>query len=368
MSKTYNNQPGWYRGDFHAHTTVSSDGLHTPDEFVSLAQAQGLDFVSITDHNEIGGWEQLTQSPDILVMSGIEVTLHEGHWNVFPINGQTAWMADLQAGYDEVAGAQANMALVAHTMKAISARGQINSINHPHLPPWTWQFGDIDLRHVHCLEIINDPTWPARQKHPANKQATQTAVSMWTKWLNAGHRITAVGGTDYHGPKATPPGYNPRITHPATYVYAPELSVAGILQGIRQRRAYVTMGGTATSTCDPGRRSAQAVFTANINGNTFDIGQDIGERVGQITFAGNINDFPAGSTAHIIKNGESVVQQTVAGASDEIHFADELKSGQPVWYRLDVVAHDGEYLLITNPIFAGPPVSPTRFKYGDFVS
>ncbi len=354
MRKNYNNQPGWYRGDFHAHTAVSSDGLHTPDEFIALAQAQGLDFVSITDHNEIGAWEQLSRPSEILIMPGIEVTLHEGHWNVFPINEQISWMTDLQAGYDETGGVQANMSLVCQTMEAIAVQGQINSINHPCLPPWAWQFGGIDLRHVHCLEIINDPTWPGGERHPNNKRATQTAVSMWTKWLNAGYRVTAVGGTDYHGPLTSPPGYNPRITHPATYVYAPELSVAGILQGVRERRVYVTMGGTA-------------VFTASINGNTFDIGQDMGQIAGRVTFTGNLNDFPAGSTAHIVRNGETVAKQTLVQTSTEIHFEGELLPDQSVWYRLDVIANDGEYLLITNPIFAGPPIVPTQFKYHDII-
>jgi hypothetical protein len=354
MNKIFNMRPGWYRGDFHAHTTVSSDGLHTPDEFAALAQAQGLDFVSMTDHNEIGAWEQLTQPAKILLMPGIEATLYEGHWNVFPINGQTEWMATLQAQYDKSGGAQGNMSLVCQTMAAVAAEGQINSINHPHLMPWAWQFGDVDLRHVHCVEIINDPTWPASKNHLANKEANKTAVSMWTKWLNAGHRITAVGGTDYHGPKTTPPGYNPRITHPATYVYAPELSVAGILQGVRERRVYVSMGGTA-------------VFTASINDHVFDIGQDMGKQVGEATFTGNLKGFPMGSTIHIIKNGEVVMQQTLSNQANKIHFTDELKREQSVWYRLDVVADDGEYYLVTNPIFAGPTVTPTRVKYYDFL-
>lgn len=273
MRKIYNTQPGWYRGDFHAHTTVSSDGLHTPDEFVALAQAQGLDFVSITDHNEIGAWQQLSQPADILLLPGIEVTLHEGHWNVFPISESTQWMETLMAAYDREGTAAENNPVVSQTMQAIADNGQINSINHPRLVPWAWQFTDIDLRHVHCIEIINDPTWQG------NKQSTRDAVGMWTRWLNGGHRITAVGGTDHHGPKTTPPGYSPRITHPATYVYASELSVAGILQGVRERRVYVTMGGTATST-----QIRTSVFTASINGSTFDIGQDIGTRSGSVTF------------------------------------------------------------------------------------
>jgi hypothetical protein len=290
MNKIYNPQPGWYRGDFHAHTTVSPDGLHSPAEFVALARDQGLDFVAITDHNKIGAWEQLSHPPEILVLPGLEVTLHEGHWNVFPIAGPLAWMTELQERYDEAGGVSQNTPFVAQTLKTIAAAGQLNSINHPHLPPWAWQLGEIDLRDVQCVELINDPTWPGGKGHPSNLQATGAAVALWTRWLNAGHRITAIGGSDYHGPKTTPPGYRPRLTHPATYVYAPELSVTGILQGVRQRRAYITMAGTVS-------------FKANLNGQTFDIGQDIGASQGDLTLTGQLTAFPPGYTARIIKNG-----------------------------------------------------------------
>ncbi len=350
----HNSNSGWYRGDFHAHTTISSDGMHTPDAFVALAVENGLDFVSITDHNEIGAWTQFSHPPNILVMPGIEVTLNKGHWNVFPINGQPGWMADLEAEYNQTGDAKENGSIVNQTAQAIANSGQINSINHPCLSPWAWQFGDVDLRHIHCLEIINDPTWPGDNNHPNNREATITAVSMWTKWLNAGHRITVVGGSDYHGPKSVPLGYNPRLTHPATYVYASELSVAGILRGLRERRVYVSMAGTA-------------VFTAQINGHVYDIGQDIGDISGQVVLTGSVADFANGRLLRIVKNGHVISELPLTSPQATINVKDQITDNSPTWYRLDVIGDNDEYLLITNPIFAGPSIIPTKTQYGDFI-
>jgi hypothetical protein len=53
--------------------------------------------------------------------------------------------------------------------------------------------------------------------------------------------------------------------------------------------------------------------------------------------------------------------------STPLTFADSLAATTPVWYRLEAVSAIGEYLLITNPIFAGPLVEPTLCHYGDFV-
>ncbi|MCP5098831.1 MAG: CehA/McbA family metallohydrolase [Chloroflexi bacterium] len=353
MNKIFNAQPGWYRGDFHAHTTIS-DGLHTPDAFLALAIEKGLDFVSITDHNEIGAWTQFSQPSDILVMPGIEVTLYEGHWNVFPTIESSQWMEDLRAAYDEEGTAEKNNPIVTQTMQAIADNGQINSINHPCLPPWAWQFSNIDLRHVHCLEIINDPTWPGSKNHPSNREATIETVAMWTKWLNTGYRITAIGGTDYHGPLTTPPGYNPLITHPATYVYAPELSVAGILQGLQERRVYISMGGTA-------------VFKARINGHTYDIGQDMGEVSGQVSLTGSIANFANGRSLRIVKNGHVISELPLHASQATIDVSDQITDDTPTWYRLDMIGDNDEYLLITNPIFAGPTLTPTKTRYRDFI-
>src|SRR5258708_3512891 len=47
---------GWYKGDLHSHT-YHSDGDSDPVDLVRLAESRGLDFLAVTDHNNV------TQSP-----------------------------------------------------------------------------------------------------------------------------------------------------------------------------------------------------------------------------------------------------------------------------------------------------------------
>lgn len=143
------------------------------------------------------------------------------------------------------------------------------------------------------------------------------------------------------------------MTHPTTYVYAPELSVAGILQGLRERRVYVSMGGTA-------------VFTAHINGQTFDIGQDIGELSGPVSFTGSVANLANGRFLRIVKNGEVLSEQALPFPQATMDVHDRLTGNTPAWYRLEVIGENDEYLLITNPIFAGPAITPAKTRYGDF--
>lgn len=239
LSKMINPRPGWYRGDFHVHTNAS-DGDYPPSLVVALARAEGLDFVAITDHNTIEPFSELSKSPDFLVVPGIEITLDGGHLNIFGMEGWRDWMEDIYVGQIRVP-LMGRYPTTIELMRRTSMEGLLNSINHPTLQPWEWRDGATDLRYVHCLEVWNDPYWPD------NVHANPQAVALWTAWLNAGYRITAIGGSDYHHPPRPEEGKpGERLGLPSTYVYAEELSAAAILEGLRQRRAYVSMGPRVT--------------------------------------------------------------------------------------------------------------------------
>lgn len=59
--------------DLHSHTQVS-DGVLTPGELVARAKANGLDMLSITDHDSIAAYEQLSElsDDDLKIIPGIE--------------------------------------------------------------------------------------------------------------------------------------------------------------------------------------------------------------------------------------------------------------------------------------------------------
>ncbi len=348
LSKVHAPNPRWYRGDFHCHTR-HSDGVLTPLELAQLGQTEKLDFFVITDHNTLDAYAGFGENPGLLVIPGTEVTYKGGHFNVFGIEQADDWVA--QMDYIPAPRAEDKYPTLSALMERTASLGLLNSINHPLLAPWAWEFPDTELRHLHCLEIWNDPSWPD------NRRDNPRAIKLWTRWLNDGWRITAIGGSDFHRPQPPAGQTKPpdRLGSPTTHIYADNLSGQAILAAVRQRRAWVSMAGT------------QATFRAQINGQTYEIGADAEQASGPIELSATVANCPAPARAQFIRNGDVVAETAVTSAA-ELRFTDTLDSAQAVWYRFDVYTEDGLMLALTNPIYTGPRRAPTRHTYGEFLS
>jgi hypothetical protein len=346
LTKVLNPNPGWYRGDFHLHTT-SSDGHYSPQTLARLATAEGLDFFAITDHNSIGSFGKYCDETGLLVIPGIEVTLAEGHWNVFGIDGQPDWLSEVCV-WDKLLRMKDLSGSITDFMRRIAEAGMLNSINHPLLKPWEWQDGTTQLQHMHCLEIWNDPFWPD------NAQANPAATEMWTRWLNAGYRITAIGGSDFHflpGEISGYPGERPGL--PSTFVYASELSSTSVLEALRCGRVYVSMGPQVNLEVDCGGQSGT-------------IGADFGQAAGKFNFHIKVDGAPEGSTASLIKNGARIAQFPLVEEGAVYEF-DDILDGSACWYRVDVISPDGQMLAVTNPVYSGPRRESGRETFVDLM-
>lgn len=341
-------QPGWYRGDFHVHSNAS-DGDYPIATVTRIAEAEGLDFFAITDHNTIKGFEGLEEERDTLVIPGLEITFRHGHFNIFGLRGWAPWMdgivEDIPSKLDDGLDAA-----VAALLKQLAEDGMITSINHPCLPPWAWKFGSVDLRYLSCLELWNDLYWPG------NTRGNPAALKMWIAWLNAGHRVTAIGGSDYHYPPRPEEGKpGERLCQPATFVYAARLSVEGILDGLRSGRTIVSKG-------------PQLDFEAAAGKKNLLPGDDLGEWSGEIRFGGVVSKGPAGTRARLLKCGEVVDEAPVEGPGTRLEVCAICSPNEPAWFSLMLVNEAQEPLLITNPIFAGPRRTPEQKLFGDFIS
>ncbi len=347
-SKILKNSPSWYRGDFHIHTDASHDGTYPVSLIAGLAKSEGLDFCAITDHNTIDAFSNPYEDLSCLIIPGLEVTFKKGHFNVFGIKGRQQWMNGFDNGQRNISINEHDQKM-ALLMEEIQREGLLNSINHPLLSPWDWQFGETDLRFVHCLEIWNDPYWPD------NIRATPDAISMWTSWLNAGHRITAIGGSDYHCPPKPEEGvYGERLGLPSTYVYAEELSVDASLQGLSNGQVYVTRGPKLN-------------LEAEFKGNKFGIGDDLGVCEGKIEFKADILNSSIAAHAKLIRSGVVIVDKLIDKKNSNLVLNDSVKPSDSHWYRLDLFDKNGAYLAITNPIFVGPPKVPNNHRYKNLI-
>jgi hypothetical protein len=328
----------WYRGDLHSHTRFS-DGDLSPAELLATAGQEGLDFFAITDHNSLAAYAEFGDTGDLLVLPGIEVTLPQGHFNVFGVSSRQEWTDEICTGPHEVplpARFPSTSALMAHT----AATGLLNSLNHPFLEPWEWRDRALELRHLACLEIWNDPSWPD------NALANPRAVAFWTELLNAGYRLTAVGGSDYHRPKPRPGEEKPaeRLGLPATYVQAGSLTVAALLEALRRHRAYVSMGPRLTF-------QAQTA-----GGRLWEIGDHLCDYAGLVTFTAVIANCLQPARLQLLQNGRVAAEQWVTAEECSFEYQVTVRAGESAWFRLDLLHADSNLIwAVTNPIFAGPP-------------
>lgn len=330
--KVFNPEAKWYAGDFHLHSNSSLDGENSPAELAALGREEGLDFLALTDHNTIDGFAKIEENLDFLFIPGIEITLTKGHFNVFGMGGWRPWMEEICVTQKAIPLPE-KYQLVSELMRLIDQEGLLASINHPLLHPWEWQFKRTDLNFVHCVELWNDLYWPD------NAIANPKTVDLWTDWLNAGFNVVALGGSDYHylpKPDLGLPGE--RLGQPATYVFAEALSAPGVLEGVRNGRAYVSRG-------------PEISFQAVIGGMTFMIGDEVGERSGEVAFKASVINQPRDSQAQLVRNGRAIATRQLGEGAINLEFKDEIDRSSPSWYRLDIIDNQKLALAITNPIY-----------------
>lgn len=198
----------WYKGDLHIHTN-HSDNKYSPTSVVKKSLKKGLDFISLTDHNTISQNFHLGEfgKRRLLIIPGEEITTYYGHACIW---GLQDWIDFRCRTSDEME----------KVVNEVHKRGLFFSLNHPfEEKKGVWRFKKI--KNFECIEV-----W--------NGQADYRAVVWWDSLLQRGKRVTAVGGSDFHGTE------NQRIGCPTNWVYSKELSVKGILDSIRSGHLFIS--------------------------------------------------------------------------------------------------------------------------------
>jgi hypothetical protein len=207
------------KGDLHTHT-VGSDGILTAEELARHAQRQGLDFLALTDHNQMISTDSLLKVPGFTLIPGIEWTHYQGHANFLGVDKP----------YDEPFFANSPQEVQSRFTSA-RARGAFISINHPFDEGSPFTF-DMNALPFDCLEIWNGPM----------RVSNLQAIGLWQGMLAAGKKVPICGGSDFHRSQLFiyPGG-------PTTCVYAMSASPAAILEGLRQGHAYITFAPNGPS-------------------------------------------------------------------------------------------------------------------------
>jgi hypothetical protein len=293
-------RPGWLRGDLHCHTRYS-DGDSWPAEMLHAAAEAGLDFLGVTDHNNVAHHTAYGPGGNgrPIVIPGVEVTTYGGHWN--------AWGTDRWWEFREPEGPAVERAM----MSAMEA-GAFVSVNHPKPfgPPWEYD----GIRSFSAVEVWNGP-WGRLNSY---------ALSFWESRLRAGQRLVAVGGSDTHVLRSQDP--DPRhaqaIGMPTTWVDAgPNPDAGAILDGLRAGRTFVSASPAGPQLYLDRKRNGIEATVSDTQGAALIILGDQGTIAAEASRAGTW------STSARVPGGTTYVRAQLVGPQGDI---EALTS--PVWW------------------------------------
>jgi PHP domain len=201
-----------FKGDLHTHT-IASDGVLTIAELAQHAQSNGLDYLAITDHNQMVSRDTLLEHMHLSLIPGIEWTHYQGH----------ASFLGVDRPYDEPFLAN-SLEEVQARFRSAHARGAFISIDHPCDPVCPFLFDMFSLP-FDCLEVWNGPM----------RGSNLQAIGLWQSLLVSGKKVPICGGSDYHRDSLLlfPGG-------PTTCVYAMSASPADILDALKCGHAFIT--------------------------------------------------------------------------------------------------------------------------------
>ena len=235
-------EPGWYRGDLHAHTQASSDALSSgsamqPADWARTCKDIGLDFLALTDHNVVSqnfAVADATGDTGVLLMAGEEMTnWFYGHATVSGISPGD-WFDWRQLPGDQLVGGvtpDERTGRIQDFLTHARSVGAFVSAAHPLGATLAWRFfGDAVVdpaARTDSLEVWTGPFQPD----------DQASVDTWDAMLRQGQRLVANGGSDLHGVRNTG-GF--LAGTPTTVVHAPALGKRQVIEALRAGRSFVT--------------------------------------------------------------------------------------------------------------------------------
>lgn len=248
----------WYAGDFHVHSRESGDAAPTIDAILDLATSRHLDFVELSDHNTTSQLDFMndaqTRAGTILILPGVEFTTYDGHANGI---GATAFV-DHKIGQPSVT--------IEAAADAYHDMGALFAINHPRFDLGEACIGcawahELDPSKIDAIEIAT-----------AGSAAIflQPTLDYWESLAAAGHRLSAIGGSDDHKAGVDEGAFNTPLGSPTTMVFADALSVAGIQAGVKAGRTVVKVRGPEDPMVEIARSSdelsGEVVLSAGVSG------------------------------------------------------------------------------------------------------
>jgi hypothetical protein len=316
----------WVAGDLHVHTIYGHDTCIDPttawdpsspdrsarrscDAFYTVgfapadrlreAQQRGLQFVALTDHNNVVN----QTDPDVLsfVAANPGFVFVPAYENSQPGHVQMLGARSCYGNDGAIAGATvecdqkvADKSAAGEQALADGLRsaGGVFQINHPSDMNWLSRFGYSVVPDV--VEVWNEP-WFYQQPAPASND-NDFSLRWYDGFLQRGYRVGVTGGSDSHWVSTDSVQ---GIGDPTTWVFVRELSVSGVLEGLRAHHTFV-------SALPPLDNGPQLYLEADHNGDGVYEAIAGDETSAKSTFRLRAVNAAAGSTLRIVTDRGSV--------------------------------------------------------------
>ena len=357
----------WLAGDGHVHTCYSHDSYCPTDDdntgaetlyssFASVPQrfaeasAKRLDFLIISDHNDVRAWaDPAFGANGVVGVQAYEHSLPGGHAHVIGAKR-----------FHEVPDAQSLAA-------AANADGSLFQINHP------TDKGKTELTGCEEIATGGDGNMHWRYGFAARPDSLEVwnattllrpAELFWECWLQQGYRVPVTSGSDSHG------GNQANLGMPTLWALAEDRSEAGVLEALRAGRTTITRlapsQGAARLLLE-GDADEDGTFEATM-GDTVEPGDPMRVRA---------DGLSAPATVRVRANGEELAEETLSPGGTVTFDA----PARPGWVRatllgpqntfsldpncrrntpspLDLCTADLAVLAMTSPVYVERPGAP----------
>ncbi|MBI4004328.1 MAG: PHP domain-containing protein [Candidatus Omnitrophica bacterium] len=336
-----------YVGAVHIHTTYSHDAHGTFEDVIRVANAQRLDYVILTEHNNLRALRDGRQGwyGGTLVLIGMEISTHDGHYLAFNVTEEIDRKTlTTQQVIDEV-NRQGGFGFIAHPYFkkarwndwAVTGFTGIEAYNVAHdsldenrarLVAWTFTVPPD----IFWLSLLDRPYDPLRT---------------WDQLIARRGRIVGIGSTDAHefhlmGLKFAPYEIMFRFVRTHILVSSPTLTKEGVYDALRAGHAYIAI--------ELATEVNEFLFMAE------DGKQVLGIMGDEVAFQPGLTlttVLPAVAELTLFRNGEAV-DHTI-GQSWQIPVT------QPGAYRVEAMRHTKPW-IISNPIYVRAATSTPEEK------
>ncbi|QWU16914.1 PHP domain-containing protein [Paenibacillus sophorae] len=325
----------WLASELHTHT-FHSDGRQSLRELAAGAAKLGFDCIALTDHNTMSGLgdcEQAQQETGVVIIPGMEWTTFHGHMVTVGLQNFVDWRkaerSDIHDGISMVHG-QGGLAGMAHPFR----------IGSPVCTGCYWEYEIKDWNDLDYIEVWSGTFASVK---PENRRA----FALWTERLNAGIRIAATSGRDWHEQTHT--------DEPLSVTYlglddGPGTISQKAVRALAQGRAAVTIGPLVTMEAEAG-------------GTWYGIGESVSMPTGadlinlhvKIDFSvrQTLWELPAQDFALKITGNTGTLAQFTASSADQIHRFSIPADGL-IWARAElwgIVKGMRTMIAFTNAIY-----------------